>query len=195
MSDRNSKGAASSRGNSGRFKKGQHWRKPKPHWNKQWLYKAYVTEQRSAADIAKAMGCIENNILYWLAKHKIPTRTTSQVRKIKKWGAKGDKNPMFGRCGSANPRWIDGSSPLRQTMYARSFWKELVKAVYERDNYRCCRCKTAHTGKNKLHAHHVKPWAGNPDSRFDLGNVVTLCQSCHNWVHSLKNTRNEFLSS
>lgn len=195
MSDQNLKSAGSSQGNSGRFKKGQHWRKPKLHWNRKWLYNAYVKLGRSASDIAKEMGCTENAILFWLAKHKIKTRSMSQIRKAKKWGLYGADNPMFGRCGDKNPRWIDGSSPERQTMYARSFWKELVRVVYERDGYRCKRCLSAHTQTNRLHAHHVKPWAGNAATRFVLSNIVTLCKICHNWVHSRENVRNEFLSS
>lgn len=195
MSHLNSKSAAFSRGNKGQFKTGQHWRQPKPHWDKTWLRTEYSTKQRSAADIAQEMGCTENNILFWLAKHKIKTRTMTEVRKIKKWGLRGADNPMFGKCGSANPHWIDGSSPLRQSMYARSFWKELAKTVYERDNYQCCRCHSMRSGKKRLHAHHMKPWAGNPDSRFELENIVTLCRLCHNWVHSLKNKRDEFLFS
>jgi 5-methylcytosine-specific restriction endonuclease McrA len=118
----------------------------------------------------------------------------SETRRIKKWGASGKANGMFGRCGAENPRWIDGSSPERQRMYARSFWKELVRAVYARDGYKCVRCGAKHTGSNRLHAHHVKAWAGNVDTRFDLRNIITLCEGCHNWVHSKKNTRREYLS-
>lgn len=195
MSDRNSKSAGSSRDSKGQFKKGHHWRKPKPHWEKQWLYNAYVTEQRSASDIAKEMRCTENAILFWIAKHGIKTRSMSQARKVNKWGVRGKDNPMFGRCGDKNPRWIDGSSPERQTMYARSFWKELVRTVYARDNYRCRRCQSPHGQRNRLNAHHVKPWAGNVDARFALTNIVTLCQACHNWVHSKENVHHEFLSS
>ena len=34
----------------------------------------------------------------------------------------------------------------------------------------------------------------NPDYRFELSNIITVCQSCHNWIHSKENTKNEFLS-
>ena len=177
------------------FKKGTHWRPRKPHWDKAWLENEYITKQNSTGDIAKGIGCTDANIIYWLRKHGIKRRTTAEARAVKRWEAKGEKNGMYGRCGQDNPRWIDGSSPLRQKMYARSFWKELAKSVYERDNYKCIRCGAGHTSKNKLHAHHVKPWAGNEDSRFELENIVTLCQSCHNWVHSKENVDNEYLSS
>ena len=35
--------------------------------------------------------------------------------------------------------------------------------------------------------------AGNPALRFDHSNAVTLCRSCHAWVHSNNNKNKEFL--
>lgn len=129
-------------------------------------------------------------------KHSDETRKIlSEKASIPKPHLRGSRNGMFGRCGAKNPRWIDGSSPERQTLYARSFWKELTRIVYERDKYQCVRCSSPHTNNNRLHAHHIQPWAGNPDSRFDLRNIVTLCQTCHQWVHSKQNTKLLFLPS
>lgn len=205
MSNKNSQDSESNRDDKGRFvkgksnspetqfKKGQHWRPEQVFRHKDYLAEEYVNKQRSAAEIATEHGVTEAAILFWMRKHGIPRRTVSEAREVKKWGASGEDNPMYGRCGSDNPNWIDGSSPDRQKMYARSFWKELAKVVLERDGYKCQRCGAAHTGKNKLHAHHIKPWAGNPDSRFELSNIVTVCQSCHNWIHSKENINSEFL--
>lgn len=194
MSNQNSKNVVSNQDSNGRFLRGTHWREPKPYWNREWLFDAYVVQKQSAADIAKLFGCSDNNILYFLHKHKITRRTVSEVRAIKKWGLSGKTNGMYGKCGSQNPRWIDGSSPERQTIYARSFWKEIIKAVYKRDGYKCLRCRCDHTTKNRLHAHHIKPWAGNVDERFDLRNIITVCQKCHNWIHSRENVDDEYLS-
>jgi hypothetical protein len=195
-SKRNSPNEASrqNRRRDGTFKPGTHWRPRKPHWDRKWLMKEYSTKRRTAAEIATEAGCTENNIFFWLKKHSIHRRSMSEIRRIKKWVVSGKKNGMYGRCGSANPRWIDGSSPLRQKMYARSFWKDLAKSVYDRDEYKCRRCKSPHCKGHPLHAHHVKPWAGNPKERFALENIITLCKPCHNWVHSKDNSRHEFLS-
>lgn len=179
---------------TGRFKKGTHWRPHSKHREKRYLEIEYLDKGRSASEIAGDNGVTENAVLFWLSKHGIPRRTVSEARKLKKWGSVGSDNPMFGKCGDKNPRWIDGSSPERQKMYARSFWKEIIKTIYKRDNYKCLRCHKGHTKGNRLHAHHVKPWAGNPSSRFSLSNIITLCGDCHQWVHSLKNKNNEFLS-
>lgn len=169
-------------------------REPKPYWDKKWLLREYAKKKRSAYDISVECGGSEGNVLYFLSKHSIPRRSTAEVRKHKKWGSPGSSNPMYGRCGDKNPRWIDGSSPERNRMYARSFWKELARIVYERDRYKCVRCGCGHEKGSKLHAHHVKAWAGNKKKRFDVDNIITLCRECHNWVHSIKNRDNEHLS-
>ena len=206
-SNQNSKNTASLRDDLGRFpkglrsspatefKKGQHWRPHSIFRERDYLARQYVSLLRSASDIAKEHGVTEAAILFWLGKHKIPRRSVSEVRQIKHWGSSGSRNPMYGKLGAANPRWIDGSSPERQSMYARFFWKELVRSVLKRDGYLCGRCGCKNSNANKLHAHHVKPWAGNPDSRFDQSNIITVCKHCHNWIHSKKNTANEYLST
>ena len=63
----------------------------------------------------------------------------------------------------------------RQSPQARAW----VKAVYERDGYKCRECGVG----GRLNAHHVKAWAEYPESRFDLSNGVTLCVDCHAKKH------------
>jgi hypothetical protein len=169
--------------NKGRFKKGQHWRKPQPYWNYDVLYTEYVVKKRPSADIASSYGCTENNILYWLKKHGIPTRPMKQIRANKKWGLCGSDNPMYGRTGENNPRWNGGHSPERQTAYARAEWKQIARDVLKRDNYTCQQCGATHTKGIKLNVHHKKPWAKHPELRFDKENLITLCQNCHKEQH------------
>jgi len=107
---------------------------------------------------------------------------------------KGANNGMYGRTGILNPRYKSGSSPERQKMYVRSEGKDFLRQTYKRDNYTCQRCKTKKTGHRTLHAHHINSWSEYPELRFDLNNVVTLCRTCHEWVHSRKNVTMEYLS-
>lgn len=179
--------------NKGRFVKGHHWRKPKPHWDKAWLENAYIVNGRSASEIAAEMGCTDNNIHFWLHKHGIPRRTVAEARRLKHWGASGDKNPMFGKTGESNPNYVDGSSPERQRLYAQSNGKGFLRSIFARDGYRCRRCGAPKTTPKSIHGHHIIPWAGNEALRFDQSNVVTICQPCHSWIHSKKNTAKEFL--
>jgi len=179
--------------NSGRFQKGQHWRQPSKHWDAVWLRSEYVVGGRSTGEIAAEVGTTDAAILYWLRKHGIPRRTVAQARSVKHWGVSGTSNPMHGKTGDANPRYVDGSSPERQRLYAQGVGKSFIRAILLRDKYRCCRCDAPKTTPRSLHVHHMKPWAGNAELRFDPSNVVTLCRGCHGWVHSRANTGREYL--
>lgn len=179
---------------NGQFQKGQHWRPEQPHWSPAWLRVEYEDRERSTGDIAREIGITDAAVIYWLRKHGIARRTISQARGLKHWGATGEKNPMHGKTGAANPRYVDGSSPERQRLYAQGEGREFVRAVLERDGYCCARCAAPKKGKKSLHVHHRKPWAGNPEQRFDKANAVTLCRPCHQWVHSKKNETGEFLA-
>ena len=177
----------------GRFQKGEHWRTPKPHWNREWLHEQYVIQGRSTGELATECGCTDTNIQHWLRKHGIARRNVSEARALKSWGATGEANPMHGKTGAANPRYVDGSSPERQRMYAQGEGRAFLRAVLARDGYHCRKCSAPKAERKSLHVHHVKPWAGNEALRFDPANAVTLCRSCHQWVHSKANTEGEYL--
>ena len=178
---------------NGRFLKGTHWRQKAPHWDSAWLSNEYEGKQRSTGEIAVQAGTTDAAIIYWLKKHGIPRRTVSQARSIKHWGQNGEANPMHGKIGEKNPRYVDGSSPERQRLYAQGEGREFLRRILLRDGYKCVRCDAVNTGKRSLHVHHKKPWAGNPELRFDENNVVTLCRKCHSWVHSKANKEKEYL--
>ena len=175
------------------FKKGEHWRKHSVFREKTYLLSEYQDKKRSAMEIAQEHGVTEATILYWLKKNNIKARTVSETRKIKYWGVAGEKNPMFGKHGALSPAWKNGLTPERQSVYAKSAWKQIMKFVYTRDNHQCKRCGTSGTDENRLHTHHIKPWKKNPDSRLDKENIILLCRNCHVWVHSRKNTGNEYI--
>jgi hypothetical protein len=158
-----------------RFKKGQHWRPRKPYWDRGWLSAEYVGKQRSASDIAAAFGITENAILFWLAKHEIPTRSVSEVRKIKHWGSAGSANPMYGKTGSANPHWKGGYTPLRQQFYASAEWKHVCREVRRRDP-ECILCG----GPGPYEYHHIIPFSLAPLLALYAPNVCRVCKPCHN---------------
>ena len=186
---------ASNQKSSGQFTQGARHRVPKPYWRKAWLVREYTKNKRSAAEIAAEFGCHENNILHFLNKHGIARRTISEARQVKHWGASGQDNPMFGKCGLDNPHWLGGISPERQRIYASAMWKELRQVVIERDGGRCVRCNKAPRGHRQLQTHHIKTWAKCPRQRFNIKNIVTICRKCHEWTHSLENTNRELLVS
>jgi hypothetical protein len=174
------------RNKKGQFIKGYTYKKPKSYWDIDWLFREYVSKQKSAEQIAKENGCNKNNILYFLQKFDIKTRSMKEIRNNKYWGLRGKRNAMFGKCGKSNPNWDGGHSPERQSKYARFAWKELAKTILKRDNYECRKCGAEHTKGIKLAVHHIKKWSAYPELRFKANNLLTLCELCHRKIHSKK---------
>jgi hypothetical protein len=168
--------------------------KPQPYWNKDWLQREYVELKRSAGDIAEQFNVHKMAIHHWLRKHQIPRRTVSEARAVKRWGLVGQANHMYGKRGPDATNYIDGSSDERGRLYMRYEGRKVIHDTYARDGFKCVRCQARPRGPRSLHAHHIRPWAGNPDLRFEPSNLVTLCRACHEWVHSKANAEREFLA-
>ncbi len=117
-------------------------------------------------------------------RHTPETRAvlSAKAKRPKPW-LRGERNGMAGRVGVANPNYKDGSSPERQRLYSSAEWRRVSRLVRERDGYRCQRCGAEKQGRRSLHLHHIEPWAGHPERRFDPENIVTLCRACHHEVH------------
>ena len=175
------------------FKKGQHWREPKPYWNKEWLFIEYVTKMKSAERIAQEHGCTPSNILYFIKKFGITTRTMKQIRSDKYWGLSGEQNGMYGRRGEDNPNWLGGITPDRQIFYTSSEWREAVKVVWKRDKAACSRCGAHKSDSGCMHIHHITTFAVE-DMRSQLDNLILVCKKCHNWIHSKKNIYGHFIA-
>lgn len=73
---------------------------------------------------------------------------------------------------AANPTWKPNGRESRHAQEQRA-------AAMERDRHRCVGCGSA----EMLHVHHVEHFAtGQPDPHA-LGNLETLCASCHRHQH------------
>jgi hypothetical protein len=84
--------------------------------------------------------------------------------------------------GPAAPGYVDGRGHERLGLRHTQELKRWRYDVYARDGFTCQDCGDARGGN--LHAHHVKPFATNPEGRFDVTNGVTLCGDCHRLRHS-----------
>lgn len=177
----------------GRFQKGEHWREPNLYWNREWLYYEYIIKERSASEIAADFECGETNILYFLHKHQIPTRSVSETRAIKHWGSSGPNNPMYGKLGEQNPHWKGGIAPERQCLYARYEWKQIAARVREREKGICQRCGAKRKGRKRHHLHHLMGFESE-EYRMDETQIMLLCPKCHGWVHSKANIHQELLN-
>jgi hypothetical protein len=176
------------------FKKGEHWRHPQAFRDKEWLTNEYEVKKRSTGEIAKKFGVTDAAIIFWLRKHGISRRNTSDARAIKKWGSVGADNPMWNKRGELNPRWQGGITPERQSFYQSQEWKSACSFVWKRDNATCQRCKLHKSESMDIpfHIHHIKPFK-HVELRAEVSNLILLCEICHQFVHSKKNTNNEYL--
>ena len=84
----------------------------------------------------------------------------------------GDKHPMY------NPNLTEKDREKRDMQNGEI--RKWTKQVYERDNYTCKCC--SHKG-GKLNAHHLNSWNIYKETRFDINNGITLCESCHKSFH------------
>lgn len=194
------------------------------HLNREWLETKYITEGLSTYQIAAIVSRNPKNIYDKLKLFGIPTRTRAEVVQANAWwrdgrpsanigkkvsektkqllrskalgrpGLIGKRNPMYGKRGSLHPNWQGGNTPERQKIYSTLEWKALVKYIYARDNYTCQRCHGSSRYSNRLHAHHLKSWTRYPKLRTEPSNLITVCRECHQWIHSNKNTKKEFIA-
>lgn len=98
----------------------------------------------------------------------------------------GPLNHFFGKKGEKSPTYKrELTEEQRQTNARQRVSIEGVewrKKVYERDRY-TCQCCNKRGGE--LEAHHMDSFSDFPEKRFDVGNGLTLCKTCHRKLHRL----------
>ena len=108
---------------------------------------------------------------------------------------KNGEHAMRGRTGDKHPGWKGGRTPERQAFYASTEWKEACKSVWTRANALCERCGTDHRAegmRGTFHVHHIVSFQVR-ELRATVSNLALLCDKCHRFVHSKRNTTREFL--
>lgn len=87
--------------------------------------------------------------------------------------------------GELSPTWKGGvvHHRIERATFEYRDWR---KSVFSRDKYtcQCCGDKSAKGHAVELHAHHIRNWNDNINSRYDVDNGVTLCDKCHYAFHS-----------
>lgn len=105
---------------------------------------------------------------------------TEKTRRKQSKAQKGKKLPPE-RTGKNHHWWRGGKT--KQTIKDRASieYREWRISVFIRDGRKCVRCGS----REKIHAHHVKPFADRQDLRFDVSNGITLCSECHGKEHGI----------
>lgn len=72
----------------------------------------------------------------------------------------------------------------RDTFYKHKAWTAKRAYIVERDNNECKACadRGLVTIKNLI-VHHIKPIEFVPKLSLDDDNLITVCISCHNYIH------------
>lgn len=102
---------------------------------------------------------------------------------------------MKGRKGDQTPNWKGGITADRQACYSSKEWCEAVKVVWKRDDAKCqiCGRSKAEDRDFPFDIHHIIGFK-NVRHRTNPDNLVLLCETCHYWAHSKKNTESLFIA-
>lgn len=87
----------------------------------------------------------------------------------------GGLNSMYGKTFDDAPTWKGGISFGE---YGLGFNKRIKQKVRERDNHKCFNCNNC----KRLIVHHKDFNKKNNE----LGNLITVCQPCHNKIHMVQ---------
>jgi len=87
----------------------------------------------------------------------------------------------FHPIGEEHWHWKGGKSGERYTAMQRKEYKDWRVVVFERDNYTCQKCNQV---GYDIRAHHIHNYADYLELRIDVGNGITLCNTCHKEFHN-----------
>lgn len=87
----------SSRGNY----EGNNGHVPAEYYNRDWLYNAYVVEQKACSTIAALLGVSKKNVLMKLTQFGIPRRSPKESKRTKEYLSKmsGENHPLYNEVG------------------------------------------------------------------------------------------------
>ena len=93
--------------------------------------------------------------------------------------------------GENSPTWKGDKSHH----YTGNFYHQR-KLARKRDGYRCALCGISEDEYGKeMSVHHIKNYRkfNNKEEANELNNLISLCENCHRFVHSNKNTDKIFI--
>ena len=75
-------------------------------------------------------------------------------------------------------------SKEKGAFYKTNKWVALRNTALIRDKYMCQCCKANNKAVNATCVHHIFPITHFPDYKYDLWNLMSLCDKCHDEMHN-----------
>ncbi len=160
--------------------------------NKAWL-QAHLTQGLYVDDMAALAGCSIESIKKWVYAHGLALNKRSPGTDTP-WnkGFKGYKLSLsnedleqrrvnaraFTKRGPDSNFWKGGTSTERELIGA--WTRQIAPQVHAKFHYICQHC--GESGGN-LHAHHLVPVFADESLAYEVDNLVSLCQPCHEHLH------------
>ena len=156
---------------------------------------------KSVREIAEEAGCSYHTVRKWLARHDLRFTREERYRSRPPWnrGLSGYKTRLVvseshreairrARSGERSNFWRGGISSHRASI--GRWTREQARKVHHQYDYTCqsCGCQGG-----KLHAHHIVPvWLG-PSRSKDIGNLISVCGTCHPKIHRSRDSELAFM--
>ena len=84
---------------------------------------------------------------------------------------KGEQHPNW------NPNLTEEDRRANNSRSSEKEYNSVRKAVLKRDNYTCQCC--GKESKKGMRVHHLNSFSTHEEERYDLNNLITLCEFCH----------------
>jgi thymidylate synthase (FAD) len=158
----------------------------------------------SVQEIADEAGCSYHTIRKWLKRNGLsfapeernfPKGSRPWNKDVKGYKIQRNWTPEWkqaireARSGERSNFWRGGLSTDRASV-AR-WTREQAARVHFQYNYTCQSCGTQ---GGKLHAHHIVPVWLSRDLATDIGNLVSVCESCHRAIHRNQESELDFMN-
>lgn len=129
--------------------------------------------------------------IYWNALCECGKETKVRGDSLKNGEVKScgclTQDVLHSQIGENNPNWKGGVCTEYHLARTHVDYRKWRKAVLERDDYTCKKCKQKFKA---LHIHHILPFASNKDLRYTLSNGIALCPNDHRKFHAIYGWKN-----
>lgn len=160
------------------------------HQDYEWM-KARRDAGRSVRQIADEAGCSYHTVRKWPARHDLGFGPGEAMLGRRPWnaGRRGYQTRLVvtdahreairrARSGPRSNFWRGGVASDRASV-AR-WTTEQAPRVHDQYDYTCQACGAR---GGRLHAHHIVPVWVEPAAARTIGNLITVCGSCHQDIH------------